>query len=91
VFLDKIGNLPLTLQAKLLGVLESREVRSVGPERATTVDVRFVAATNEDLQLRAHDGRFRADLYFRQAQYRPARFGLDFSRNLRPDIELHGE
>ena len=68
-FLDEIGNLPLTLQAKLLRVLESREVRPVGAERATTVDVRFVAAANEDLQPRAHDGRFRADLYFRLAQY----------------------
>ena len=68
-FLDEIGNLPLTLQAKLLRVLESREVRPVGAERPTTVDVRFIAAANEDLQLRAHDGRFRADLYFRLAQY----------------------
>jgi DNA-binding NtrC family response regulator len=68
-FLDEIGNLPLTLQAKLLRVLESREVRPLGAERATTVDVRFMAATIEDLQPRAHDGRFRADLYFRLAQY----------------------
>ena len=68
-FLDEIGNLPLTLQAKLLRVLESREVRPVGAERPTTVDVRFIAAANEDLQPLAHDGRFRADLYFRLAQY----------------------
>jgi DNA-binding NtrC family response regulator len=68
-FLDEIGNLPLTLQAKLLRVLESREVRPLGAERPTTVDVRFIAATDEDLQLRAHDGHFRADLYFRLAQY----------------------
>ena len=68
-FLDEIGNLPVTLQAKLLRVLESREVRPVGAERATTVDVRFIAATNDDLQPRARDGRFRADLYFRLAQY----------------------
>jgi DNA-binding NtrC family response regulator len=68
-FLDEIGNLPLTLQAKLLRALESRAVRPIGAERPTTVDVRFIAATIEDLQPRAHDGRFRADLYFRLAQY----------------------
>jgi two-component system nitrogen regulation response regulator GlnG len=68
-FLDEIGNLPLTLQAKLLRVLECREVRPLGADRATTVDVRFIAATIEDLQPRALDGRFRADLYFRLAQY----------------------
>jgi DNA-binding NtrC family response regulator len=68
-FLDEIGNLPFALQAKLLRVLESREVRPLGAERATTVDVRFVAAANEDLQPRGLDGRFRADLYYRLAQY----------------------
>jgi two-component system, NtrC family, response regulator HydG len=68
-FLDEIGNLLPTLQVKLLRVLESQEVRPVGAERPTTVDVRFIAATNEDLQPRAYAGRFRADLYFRLAQY----------------------
>jgi len=69
VFLDEIGNLPLALQAKLLRVLEARSVQPVGGAAPTQVDVRFVAATNEDLQARASDGRFRADLYFRLAQY----------------------
>jgi DNA-binding NtrC family response regulator len=82
-FLDEIGNLPLTLQAKLLRVLESREVRPVGAERPTTVDVRFIAAANEDLQPHAHDGRFRADLYFRLAQYTIA---LSPLRQRREDI-----
>jgi DNA-binding NtrC family response regulator len=68
-FFDEIGNLPLTLQAKLLRVLESQEVRPIGADRATTVDVRFIAATSENLRSRAHDGHFRADLYFRLAQY----------------------
>jgi two-component system, NtrC family, response regulator HydG len=68
-FLDEIGNLPATQQAKLLRVLESREVHPVGAERPTTVDIRFIAAANEDLQPRAHGGYFRADLYFRLAQY----------------------
>jgi two-component system nitrogen regulation response regulator GlnG len=68
-FFDEIGNLPLRLQVKLLRVLESQEVRPIGADRATTVDVRFIAATSEDLRSRAHDGHFRADLYFRLAQY----------------------
>lgn len=69
LFLDEIGNLPLALQAKMLRVLESRQVLSVGGTVAAPVNVRFVAATNEDLQDRASNGRFRADLYFRLAQY----------------------
>ncbi len=68
-FLDEVGNLPLGLQAKLLRVLESREVVAVGGARATPLDVRFIAAANDDLQARASDGRFRADLFFRLAQY----------------------
>jgi two-component system, NtrC family, response regulator HydG len=68
-FLDEIGNLPLSLQAKLLRVLESREVQAVGATRARPMDIRFIAATNHDLQHRVQDGEFRADLYFRLAQY----------------------
>ncbi|HEY4176791.1 MAG TPA: sigma-54 dependent transcriptional regulator [Kofleriaceae bacterium] len=69
VFLDEIGNLPIALQAKLLRVLESRQVQAVGAQNKTTLDVRFLAATNDDLQARTTDGRFRGDLYFRLAQY----------------------
>jgi DNA-binding NtrC family response regulator len=69
IFLDEIGNLPSTLQAKLLRVLESRQLQAVGAAKSKLVDARFVAATNEDLQQRIADGRFRADLYFRLAQY----------------------
>ena len=68
-FLDEIGNLPLSLQAKLLRVLESGQVQSIGADRATPMDVRFVAASNFDLQQRAERGAFRSDLYFRLAQY----------------------
>jgi DNA-binding NtrC family response regulator len=69
LFLDEIGNLPLGLQAKLLRVLESKEVVAVGGARATELDVRFIAATNDDLEARAAAGAFRADLYYRLAQY----------------------
>jgi DNA-binding NtrC family response regulator len=68
-FLDEVGNLPMNLQAKLLRVLESRQVQPVGADRTAMLDVRFVAATNHDLQVRAAEGQFRADLYFRLAQY----------------------
>ena len=69
VFLDEIGNLPLKLQAKLLRVLESRQVQAVGSLKSSPLDVRFLAATNHHLQALASSGRFRADLYFRLAQY----------------------
>jgi DNA-binding NtrC family response regulator len=69
LFLDEVGNLPQSLQAKLLRVLESQQVVSVGGAKATSLDVRFIAATNDDLPARVSDGRFRADLYFRLAQY----------------------
>jgi DNA-binding NtrC family response regulator len=70
LFLDEIGNLPLGLQAKLLRVLESRQLQAVGGRgQPTPIDVRFVAATNHDLQARVKEGHFRADLYYRIAQY----------------------
>jgi DNA-binding NtrC family response regulator len=68
-FLDEVGNLPLTLQAKLLRALESKEVQAVGADRPTPMAVRFLAATTDDLQRRVENGQFRADLYFRLAQY----------------------
>ena len=68
-FLDEVGNLPMDLQAKLLRVLESGQVQPVGADRTRPMDVRFVSATNHDLQERVSQGLFRADLYFRLAQY----------------------
>ncbi len=65
VFLDEIGELPLTMQSKLLRVLEERMVLRVGGLKAKSINVRFVAATNRDLELEVEKGRFRADLYFR--------------------------
>jgi DNA-binding NtrC family response regulator len=69
LFLDEIGNLPLGLQAKLLRVLESRQLQALGSSKAAPLDVRVLAATNRDLEKQASAGRFRADLYFRLAQY----------------------
>ena len=65
LFLDEIGELPMELQARLLRVLESGELRRVGGEAAVRVDVRLVCATHRDLRAMAAEGRFRHDLYFR--------------------------
>ncbi len=65
VFLDEIGDLPMTTQVKLLRVLEQREVLRVGARTPRPVNVRFVSATNKDLEAAAEGGAFRQDLYFR--------------------------
>jgi DNA-binding NtrC family response regulator len=65
VFLDEVGELPLAIQAKLLQVIETREVLRLGSVRGRTIDVRFVAATNRDLEREVENGKFRQDLYFR--------------------------
>ena len=65
VFLDEIGEMPLSGQAKILRVLETRQIQRLGSPRSYPVDVRIVAATNQNLEERVAQGLFRRDLYYR--------------------------
>ncbi len=65
VFLDEIGDIDLNFQAKLLRVLQEKEIRPLGASRAKAIDVRVVAATNKNVRQLVEDGKFREDLWFR--------------------------
>lgn len=65
IFLDEIGEMPHALQAKLLHVLQDRQVERIGAKAPTPIDVRIIAATNRNLEKEVAEGRFRLDLYYR--------------------------
>ncbi|MBD2757253.1 sigma 54-interacting transcriptional regulator [Spirosoma sp. BT704] len=69
IFLDEVGEMPLELQAKLLRVLQEKEIERVGGKTLIKTDVRIVAATNRHLEKEVAEGRFRMDLYFRLATF----------------------
>jgi DNA-binding NtrC family response regulator len=83
IFLDEIGDMSLCAQAKILRVIEKREVCRVGANRGVQLDLRFVAATNQDLESMASRGAFRKDLFFR---LNVARIHLPPLRERREDI-----
>lgn len=85
IFLDEVGDLPMSIQAKLLRVLEKGEIIRMGSNDVRKVDVRIVAATNIDLQKAIQEGRFREDLYYRLSTIR---IHVPSLRDRSEDIEL---
>jgi DNA-binding NtrC family response regulator len=85
IFLDEIGDMPLSIQPKLLRAIQEGEVRPVGSSKAATVDVRVIAATNMELEQKSKEGSFRQDLYYR---LNVVKIEMPPLRNRREDISL---
>lgn len=83
IFLDEIGDMPLALQAKLLRVVQEREVTPLGSDKTIKLNVRIIAATNQDLKKAIEEGTFREDLYFR---LNVVDIGLPALRDRRQDL-----
>jgi transcriptional regulator of acetoin/glycerol metabolism len=86
LFLDEIGDMPLSLQSRLLRVLQEREVAPLGGARATPIDFSVIAASHRDLRAAVAAGEFRADLYYRVAQSQVRLPPLREQADLRPLI-----
>ncbi len=85
IFLDELSSMPMEMQAKLLRVIEEREIERVGGNETIALDVRFITASNEDLQMLVKEGRFRSDLYYR---LNVVNIKLPDLKNRRRDIAL---
>jgi two-component system response regulator HydG len=83
IFLDEIGNLSYENQVKLLRVIQERKIKRIGATRDTTIDVRIIAATNENLMKAVKDGKLREDLYHRLNEFK---IQLDPLRERKEDI-----
>jgi two-component system, NtrC family, response regulator HydG len=88
LFLDEIGNLSYENQVKLLRVLQERKVRRIGDNKDIAVDVRIIAATNEDLTIATREGRFREDLFHRLNEFTIQLLPL---RDRKEDIQMYAE
>jgi transcriptional regulator with PAS, ATPase and Fis domain len=88
IFLDEIGDMPLSMQSKLLRVLQEKEVQRIGGQKAIPIDVRVIAATHRNLEQMVEEGKFRQDLYYR---LNVIKIEIPPLRKRKEDIELIGK